>query len=108
LRNLLLDALMWSCPIEILDVGTQDTMQLLLTEDQYVVQALSPDTPQKAFTDGIGAFRVIGRFEYLDAARRFDSSETGPKLAIMITDEILQRLSIGSRLPQRYVQSKRR
>jgi hypothetical protein len=28
-RNLLLDALMWSCAIEILDVGTQDPMQLL-------------------------------------------------------------------------------
>jgi hypothetical protein len=26
-------------------------MQLLFTEDQYVIQALSPDTPQKAFSD---------------------------------------------------------
>jgi len=42
--NLLLDALMGSCPIEILDVRAQDTMQLLLTEDQYVIQALSPNT----------------------------------------------------------------
>jgi hypothetical protein len=43
---------------------------------------------------------VIGRFEYLDAARRCDSSETGPKLAIMIANEVLRRVSIGSRLPQ--------
>ena len=28
--NLLLDALMWLCLIEIRDVGTQDTMHLLL------------------------------------------------------------------------------
>jgi len=43
-----MNALMWSCPIEIRDVGTQDPMQLLFTEDQYVIQALSPNTPQKA------------------------------------------------------------
>ena len=42
--NLLLDALMGSCPIEILDVRAQDTMQLLLTEDQDVIQALAPNT----------------------------------------------------------------
>ncbi len=64
-----MNALMWSCPIEIRDVGTQDPMQLLFTEDQYVIQALSPNTPQKAFTDGIGTRRVIRCFKYLDAAR---------------------------------------
>jgi hypothetical protein len=62
LRNLLTDALMWSRPVEILDIGTQDTMELLLTEDQYVIQALSPHTPQKAFTNRIGSWRVIRRF----------------------------------------------
>jgi hypothetical protein len=83
-------------------------MQLLLMKDQYVVQTLSPNTPQKAFTDGIGAFRVIRRFQYLDAARCCNTSETGPKLAIMIANEILWRVSIGSRLPQRYGRSTRR
>ena len=75
-------------------------MQLLLTEDQDVIQALSPDAPQKAFTDRIGSWRVIGRFQYLDAARCCNTSETGSKLAIMITDEILRRLAIRSSLPQ--------
>ena len=75
-------------------------MQLLLTEDQDVIQALSPDAPQKAFTDRIGSWRVIGRFQYLDAARCCNTSETGSKLAIIITDEILRRVSIGSRLSQ--------
>src|SRR6266852_1225 len=92
--------LMWSCLIEIRDIGTQNTMQLLLAEDQHVIQALSPNTSQESFTDRIGSWRVIGRFEHLDAARRCDSSETGPKLAIMIANEVLRRLSIGSRLPQ--------
>jgi hypothetical protein len=44
-------------------------MQLLLTENQHVIQTLAPNTPQKAFTDGIGARCVIGCFQYLDAAR---------------------------------------
>ncbi len=62
MRNLLLDALMGSCPIEIRDVGTQDTMQLLLMEDQHVVQALSSHTAQKAFTDHISSWRMIRRY----------------------------------------------
>jgi len=60
-----MNALMWSCLIEIRDIGMQDTMELLLMEDQYVVQALSPDTPQKAFTGRIGARCMIGCFQYL-------------------------------------------
>ena len=75
-------------------------MQLLLTEDQYVIQARSPNTPQKAFTDGIGSWRVIWCFEYLHVARCCNSGEAGPKLAIVIANEILRRLSIRSRLAQ--------
>ncbi len=75
-------------------------MQLFLMKDEHVIQALSSHTAQEAFTDRIGSWRVIGRFEYLDAARRCDSSEIGPKLAIMITNEVFGRLSIRSRLPQ--------
>ena len=100
LRNLLVYSLMWSCSVEIRDVGTQDTVQLLLMEDHYLVQALSPHTPQKAFTDGIGSWRMIWRFEYLHVARCCHTGETGPKLAIVIANEIFRRLSIRSRLAQ--------
>ena len=86
--------------MKIVDVGTQDPMQLLLMEDQQVVQALSLNTAQKAFTDGIGSWRMRRRFEYVDTAGCCHTSETGPKLAIVLTDEILRRLSIRSRLPQ--------
>jgi hypothetical protein len=91
---------MWPCPIEIRDVGTQDTMQLLLTKDQHVVKARSPDTPQKTFTDRIGSWRLIWCFENLNAACGCHTSETGPELALMIADELLRRVSIQSRLPQ--------
>src|SRR6266446_225263 len=69
-------------------------------EDQYVVQALSPNTQEKAFTDRIGARCMIGCFQYLDAACCCHTSETGPKLAIIIANEVLRRVSIGSSLPQ--------
>ncbi len=63
-------------------------MQLLLMEDQQVVKALSSHTAQKAFTDGIGAFRVIGCFQDLDAAGLGNPREGHAKLAIVIPDEI--------------------
>ena len=55
-------SLVWSPPIEILNVSKQDTVQLLLTEDQDVIQALSSDTQEKAFTDGISSGRMRGVF----------------------------------------------
>ena len=75
-------------------------MQLLLIEDQHVVKALSSHTQEKAFTDGIGSWRVIGCFENLDAARCCNASETRAKLVIVIANKILWCLSIGSSLPQ--------
>jgi hypothetical protein len=38
------DALMRSCQIEVVDVGPQDTIQLLFMEDQHMVQTLSSST----------------------------------------------------------------
>jgi hypothetical protein len=78
----------------------QDTMQLLLMEDQQAIQALSSHAPQKAFAARIGAFRMIRRFKHLDATRNCDTSETGSTFALMIADERLRRLSIRGRLSQ--------
>ena len=39
--NLLSDALMRSSLIEVLDIATKDTMQLLLLEDERVIETLS-------------------------------------------------------------------
>ena len=74
--DVLFDALMRSDLIEVLDIGTKDTMQLLLLEDEQVIETLSPHTQEKAFTDRIGAFRVIRCFQYLDAARCCHARET--------------------------------
>ena len=97
--DLLSDSLMWSGLIEVLDIGTQETMQLLLLQDEQVIQTLATHAAKEAFTDGIGPWCVVGRFQYLDAAGCGYARETGSKLVITITDEILRPLSISCRLP---------
>jgi hypothetical protein len=94
--------------VEVLDIGMQDPLQLLLLQDEQVIQTLATHTAQKAFTDGIGPWCVIGRFEYLDAAGCGHARETGSKLAITIANEILRSLCIGGCLSQRYVRSRHR
>ena len=64
--DLLSDALMGSGLIEVLDIGTQDTMKLLLLGDERVIETLATHAAQKTFTDGIGARSVIGCFQHLD------------------------------------------
>ncbi len=98
--DLLPDALMRPGLVEVLNRGTQDTMQLLLLQDEQVIETLATHAAQKPFTDGIGPWCVIGRFEYLDAAGCGHVRETGSKFAITITNEILRRLSIGGCLSQ--------
>jgi len=86
--------------VEVLDIGMQDPLQLLLLQDEQVIQTLATHTAHKAFTDGIGPWCVIGRFEYLDATGCGHARETGSKLAITIANEILRSLSIGGCLSQ--------
>jgi len=66
--DLLPDALMRPGLVEVLDIGTQDTMQLLLLQDEQVIEALVPHAAHKPFTNGIGSRRQVGRFQDLDAA----------------------------------------
>ena len=66
-RNLLLDALMRSCLVEVRHIRIEHALELLLVEDQQVVKAFLSDTPQEAFADRIGSWCMIGRFENLNA-----------------------------------------
>jgi hypothetical protein len=106
--KLLPDALMRPGSIEGLARGVKDTIQLLLLKDEQVIETLSSDTSQKAFTDRIGAFRMGRRGEHRDAEGIGHARETGSKLVITITNEMVRRLSIRSRLSQRYGRSRRR
>jgi hypothetical protein len=94
--------------VEVLGIGVEYAVELLLMEDEQMVEAFTPHTPEKPFTDGIGSRSVIRCGENLDVTRLGNPCETHPELAIMITDEILRPLSKGGGLPQRYGRSRRR
>jgi len=93
-RDLLLDALMRSCLVEVAHIRIEDALELPLMKDQQLIQAFLSGTPQEALADGIGSWGVIGRFEYLDATCRRHPSEAGPKFVIVITYQVLRCVSI--------------
>ena len=70
-------------------------LKLLLMEDQQMVKAFLPHTPQKAFADGVCAWRVKRYFEGLHGTRCRHPREARPKFAIIITNQILRCLPIG-------------
>ena len=91
---------MRSCLVEVGDIGLEHALELLLLKDQQVVQAFLPHAPQKAFADGIGSWRVNRRLEKFDATGHRHARKAGPKLAIVITDQILGCLPIGGGFTQ--------
>jgi hypothetical protein len=93
--NLLLDPLMRSGSIEVLDIGVEYPVELLLLQDEQMIEALATHASEKAFTSRIRSRGLIGYFENLDATRVRNTSEVYPKLTIVITKKILWSLSIG-------------
>ncbi len=65
-----------------------------------MIKTLSAHAAQKPFTDCIGSWCVVRRGQHLNAAGCGYASETGSKFVITIANEIVRRLSTGSRLPQ--------
>ncbi len=100
LWDLLLDALMWPDSIEVLNVGGEHAVELLLMQDEQVIETLASRTSEKPFTDGILSRGVRRGFENLNGTRLRNSREAHPKLAIIITDEVLRPLAIGGGLPE--------
>jgi hypothetical protein len=94
-RDLLRHPLMRPCLVEVGHIGLEDALELLLLQDQHVVQTFLPNTPQEALADRIGAWCIIGSFENLDTTCPRHPSEARPKFAIVITNQVLGRLSIG-------------
>jgi len=94
LGDLLSNPLMGSSLVEVSDIGIEHTLELPLMQDQQVVQAFLSDAPHIAFADRIGSGSVIGGLEQLDATCFRHTSKARPKLAIVITDQILWPLSI--------------
>ena len=91
---------MWPDSIEVLNIGGEHAVQLLLMQNEQVIETLASHSTEKAFTDGIRSRGVIRGFENLNITRLCNSREAHPKLAIIITDEVLLPLAIGGGLPK--------
>jgi hypothetical protein len=92
-RKLLLNPLMRSFPVEVPHILIEHALQLLLVEDQQMVKAFLSHTPQETFADRIGSWSMKRRFENLDVTHCRQPSKKWPKFAIIITNQILWRLS---------------
>ena len=64
-------------------------------QDEQMIETLTSHTTQEALTDGICSWSRIRSFEHLDVTGLGNPIEGHPKLAIVITDEILRSHSIG-------------
>jgi hypothetical protein len=60
--DLLPNALMGSYMVEVGHIGIEHALELPLMQDQQVVQAFLPHTPQEAFADHISPSRGRGSF----------------------------------------------
>jgi len=94
--DLLLDALMWSCLVEVGHIGLEHAEELSLVKDQQVIETFLPHTPHEPLTDRIGSWSLIRCFEHFNATCRCHPEETRPKFAVVITKKIRGCLPIGS------------
>src|SRR5258708_621592 len=85
---------MRSCPIKVCHILIEHALELLLAEDQHMVKAFLSHTPQEAFADRIGSWRMIGSFKNLNGTRCSHTSKARPKFAIVITNQILRHMPI--------------
>ena len=53
--------------IEVIHIGVEYPVELLLMQDEQMIETLASHTSEKAFTDGIRLRDVIGCFENLDS-----------------------------------------
>jgi len=83
---------MRSCPVEVRHILIEYALELPLVKDQHMVKTFLSDTPQEAFADRIGAFRMNGRFQNLNGTGGRYPSKTWSKFAIVITNQILRGL----------------
>ena len=91
------DALMGTDVIEVVNVFTHQSLQVALTENDDVIEALASDTADEALTDGIGFRRTHRCLEDINVAG--NSREMWTKLIIMVSDQeswsFLKRSSIA-------------
>jgi hypothetical protein len=102
LWNLLLDPLMRPGSVEGVHIRAQHPVELLLMEDEQMIEALTSYTSQEPLTDGMRSRGVRRSCENLDCTRMSKPREAHPKLAIVITDEVLRSHAISGGFSKRF------
>jgi hypothetical protein len=102
------DALMRTGSVEVLNIGVEHAVELLLLQNEQMIEALTPHAFSEAFTGRIRSRGVIRDGEHLDLTRVRHSGEVQPKRAIVVTDEILWPLAKGGGFAQRYARPRHR
>jgi hypothetical protein len=97
--NPLVDALLRTRDVEVrIDILPQAFAEVVLTQDNDVGQALSPDGAEKAFADRIQVRRFRRDLHRLYPSRLDGGVELGTKLRVVVPDDEPRPLSPGSRL----------
>src|SRR5260370_14294320 len=86
--------------VEVVHIRVEHAVELLLMQDEQMIEALTPYTAEESLTDGIRARGGIWGFKNLNVTRLRNPSEAHPKLAVVITDEVLRPRTIGGGFPQ--------
>ena len=86
--------------VEVAYISVEYPLKVHLMQDEQVIETLASYTSEKAFTCGIRLRNVIRCFENLDSTCLRNPLEALPKLTIIIPDEILRPLTIGSGFPK--------
>jgi hypothetical protein len=81
--------------IEIGSIGIEDSMEMLLIEDQHVVEAFSLYTSQETLTDGIRSRSMRGCFKLLDRACCCNTGKVRAELAIVSRSRYLGACPYG-------------
>src|SRR5260221_8730901 len=86
--------------VEAVPIRVEHALELLLMQDEQMIEALTPYTAEEPLTDGIRARGVIRSFKNLHVTRLRNPSEAHPKLAVVITDEVLRPHIKGGGFPK--------
>jgi hypothetical protein len=71
----------------VVDVDTQDAVEVARAEDQQPVQAFGPCGPHEALGVGVGLWRSERRLDHVDAVGAEDLVEAGRELRVAVADQ---------------------
>ena len=87
-RYVLLNTLMGSSLVVIINVLANNAVQLETIQGQHIVQTIPFQATDEAFTNGIGAWRSFGGLDGFDAGMLDEPGKQRPELLVSIVDEV--------------------